>query len=838
MKEKYIKIASNIVHQNNFLSDYSILFKAYILNLVGDDFDPPSKDIALRLCTSAQIFIASDTSENIEMGSRILDMLLDLNPPYLEDIIIITISMFSHLGHYPNVRLINKRWNKRTEIDYSLDHLLQEEMHRSLNAIEKIGVDATNFQVDLWINLQEGNDVVTIAPTSTGKSFIIMQYLVQQMIETEGDSTFAIYIVPTRALIYEISRKLKNMLSDKNIDDIEIATIAQKDKIYKRKTIFVLTQERTMLLLHFQHIMRFSYMVVDEAHNIAEGSRGVLLHIVLSQVIQRGHVQLVFSTPASDFQNTFDPFLGKDDSRPCKTERSPVSKNFIYIKCSGNKLILRSASPAVEIRIPKKFTGEEYAQIVKRLGCKSSNIVYSNTKSICQKIVNKLLPGAATEKKELDVASDYIKQTIHEKYSLAKAIKKGIAFHYGPLPRNIRLLIENYAEKELIDYIVCTSTLAEGVNLPARNLFIRDPKTVPSKRGMPNTTMSRIQYRNIVGRAGRLMKHFSGNVFLVDYDKWEFKEVTEKKSEEHKLPTYFRILQDNTDDLIHLIKGHELGDNVDLQSLNVTLNKIMQDSREGTIEQIASDYLDRSKRRKLIREINILRNNIKIPDPILNLNPTIGIIQQNNFYEYLYLINDIKQLCPAWPIDRNFFDYLLNTLLPLLLEHKFIQLDKIDNEHYRHLYYYKICKIADGWVKGKSIKDIIHSYSLRRPDKAKDSSEIDKIVIDIIGLIENVIRFKLANAVKCFHDIYSFVAEEKDIALDDIPDIYSSLEIGASHKSMVTLISLGLSRQTAIEIFKLMPHIDIDDIKPIDRIKGHPNFNKLHEITQMEINNL
>ncbi|MEI6154538.1 MAG: DEAD/DEAH box helicase, partial [Deltaproteobacteria bacterium] len=634
MMESYISLSKDIVECSEFKQDYKTLFKAYISHLVGDRCEEPPRDVALRLSTSAQILVASGTNENIETGISIIDMFLELLPSYIEDLVIIAETMFSFLGNYPNIALISKRWQGRKPISLSLDSILAEEMHKHINNIESLGIDATDFQVDLWNSLQDGTDVVTIAPTSTGKSYIIMQYIVQSMLNMAGSiKTYAVYIVPSRALIYEVSRKIQNLLSEKGTDDIEVATVGQKEKEYERNTIFVLTQERMLMLLHFKPLMRFSYIVIDEAQSIAEGSRGVLLHIAISSAISRGPIQLIFSTPSKNYRNSFNFLLGNNDIEPCDTEHSPVAKNHIFVKCQQTHLVLTSKRPEIEIKIPKKFTGKsDYYKIVKRLGDKNNNIVYANRKFECDRIVRKLLTVVTTEKPELYDASDYIKKTVHEEYSLAEAIKKGIVFHYGPLPRNIRIMIENCVEEKLIDYIVCTSTLAEGVNMPAQNLFIRDPKTY-SKKGTDSVkAMSSVQFRNIIGRAGRLMRHFSGNVFYVDYDEWEFPETVHEDSEDHKLPTYFKILRDNTEDIINAISGKEVSDTVDPRILNATINKLLQDRQDWGIAGVLDHYVDSNKRQKIINAIEKLIGSIDITDAILRLNPTVGIFQQNKLY--------------------------------------------------------------------------------------------------------------------------------------------------------------------------------------------------------------
>ena len=78
------------------------------------------------------------------------------------------------------------------------------------------------------------------------------------------------------------------------------------------------------------------------------------------------------------------------------------------------------------------------------------------------------------------------------------------------LPTSIRLRIEELFRKRDggIHTIFCTSTLLEGVNLPADNLFITDYKN-------GSYPMSAVEFRNLIGRVGRIQYSLYGNAFLV-----------------------------------------------------------------------------------------------------------------------------------------------------------------------------------------------------------------------------------------------------------------------------------------------------------------------------------
>src|SRR5699024_1855637 len=110
--------------------------------------------------------------------------------------------------------------------------------------------------------------------------------------------------------------------------------------------------------------------------------------------------------------------------------------------------------------------------------------------------------------KELNELADYISRKIHPNYILVDLIRKGIAFHTGELPINVRIRIEEACREGLLKLVFCTSTLLEGVNLPADNIFVT---TLHNGKGK----LSRLDFLNLIGRVGRLGHSMIGNVFLI-----------------------------------------------------------------------------------------------------------------------------------------------------------------------------------------------------------------------------------------------------------------------------------------------------------------------------------
>ncbi len=110
----------------------------------------------------------------------------------------------------------------------------------------------------------------------------------------------------------------------------------------------------------------------------------------------------------------------------------------------------------------------------------------------------------STDEKLINLAKD-IRNEVHNDCYLADLVMRGVAYHVGYLPGNIRLRIERSFEAGILRTIFCTSTLVEGVNLPVDNIFITS-----YKNGISN--MDEVEFRNLVGRVGRIRYNLYGNV--------------------------------------------------------------------------------------------------------------------------------------------------------------------------------------------------------------------------------------------------------------------------------------------------------------------------------------
>ena len=113
---------------------------------------------------------------------------------------------------------------------------------------------------------------------------------------------------------------------------------------------------------------------------------------------------------------------------------------------------------------------------------------------------------AAKSKSVLD-AAEWIAENYHPDWALVRALQYGIGVHHGKVPRSLSQYLVRAFNQGAIKYLVCTSTLIEGVNTKAKNVIIYDNRVATKK-------FDYFTFNNIRGRSGRMFKHFVGKVFV------------------------------------------------------------------------------------------------------------------------------------------------------------------------------------------------------------------------------------------------------------------------------------------------------------------------------------
>lgn len=341
-----------------------------------------------------------------------------------------------------------------------------------------------SMQAKIFNLLMSGKNVVLSAPTSMGKSAIIDSAIASNKYNK------IVIVVPTIALIDETRRRIyKRFKSEYQI----IHHTSQETR--KQKAVYVLTQERVNDRDDLNNIDLF---IIDEFYKLAysndDQSRVISLNIALSKLLLSSK-QFYMIGPY------IDAIQGLEN----------LTRSYIFIPSDFNTVALNihkfDISPndleAKNHRLGKIFELDKGHTIIY---CKSQNSItqVSQFLTSLSLIKDQYLISPAIQKLNKWVTMHYGYNWIY-----SQALRHGIGLHHGALPRALQQKTIDLFNKGDIKYLICTSTIIEGVNTIAENVVIYDNRKSTSK-------IDGFTHKNISGRAGRMNKHLIGNVFCLE----------------------------------------------------------------------------------------------------------------------------------------------------------------------------------------------------------------------------------------------------------------------------------------------------------------------------------
>lgn len=369
-------------------------------------------------------------------------------------------------------------------------------------------------------------------PTSMGKSFIMRMFIKDEIVLQGVKKNYAL-IVPTKALINEVRSSIIKDLGS-NLERMNYRVVSAASDVALEEDhnfIFVLTPERLLYLLISRPEIEIDYLFIDEAHKLSgKNSRGPFYYKVVDMLLKKSNkTHFIFASPNIPNPQVYlqlmnDAIENGEENKLASTYSPVIQVKFLMNFAGGkieiynehtNKTILLARINKSDMKLNDMLLLFEAKNMRVAPEERTQTIVYYNgrTKAIdaARAFANS---RGITEKRdpELIALSKDISQEVHGDYYLADMIKKGIAYHIGYLPASIRTRIETLFQTGHITTMFCTSTLLEGVNLPADNLFITDNKIFRQQ-------MNPVDFRNLIGRVGRISYNLYGNVYFVSEEK-------------------------------------------------------------------------------------------------------------------------------------------------------------------------------------------------------------------------------------------------------------------------------------------------------------------------------
>lgn len=765
----------------------------------------------LHLLRFSDILCRSKESIHRNLSLKIISLLLEIKDISTSEYFrTIAANTLVKLGNFPSLPIIDsdKRYLKVDEIrnDYILKELMQE---------SPLGAPFTDAQYNVFEEMKKRNHYSFSGSTSFGKSFIFEAFT-KYIIQEHNKADNIVFIVPTKALINQIGNRLKEIVDKLGYRVITTPVIPRFFLNQDNKYIFVFTAERLISYFTQKDNPQIDYLFVDEAHKLLskKDTRTPLLYHALV-LAKRKSVNIYFASPNIPNAGIFLEMINNSTDESMYITESPVTQNRFFIDTVENKSFMIS-DYGDDIIFPKfDFKKNDVTSnlqlVLKTFSEDRQSIIYCNTvdKTIDTAIrFADRLPEIASG--EVDETMKLIDERIHHQYFLKKCLSKGIAYHFSGIPEEIKLRIEKLYKQGLIKFLFCTSTLLEGVNLPAKNIFILSEKIGDSK-------MSDIDFWNLAGRAGRLRKDISGNIFCVNlYNQsgyWKNSKdinILRTKTIREIKP---QILSKQNENLYKNISNY-------LEQKDYS-NKNLSNGKKKIIEMYGNILLfhDSINNDSILKDrfvdadkssVSILkktRNSLKVASDILATSIDINIANQNKI-----AISDVPNL----PTSTN-REGCLEVLTILYEQYKWSETESGGKNpmirHKNQLKYYAI--LMESWINTRPLKVLIQrtidyfynngderNIYIRQDGKLnpiefnkENEFHINKLINDVVSDIENILRFKIKNYVSNYQALLKNKEENLSV---NVADWESYIEYGTTNNEIIEIQNLGFSRNIAI----------------------------------------
>nr|XP_055169150.1 helicase POLQ-like isoform X6 [Nyctereutes procyonoides] len=379
-------------------------------------------------------------------------------------------------------------------------------------------------------SVQERKNLIYSLPTSGGKTLVAEILMLQELLCRRRD---VLMILPYVAIVQEKISGLSSFGVELGFFVEEYAGSKGKFPPIKRrgkKSLYIATIEKgnslVNSLIETGRISSLGLVVVDELHMIGEGSRGAILEMTLAKVLYTSKTTQIIGMSATlnnveDLQKFLQAEYYTSQFRPVELKEYLKINDAIYevdSKAENGMTFSRLLNCQYSNTL-KKMDPDHLVALATEVIPNYSCLVFCPTKKNCENVAEMICRF---------LSKQYLKHREKEKHEVIKNLKNissgnlcpilnrtipfGVAYHHSGLTSDERKLLEEAYSTGVLCLFTCTSTLAAGVNLPARRVILRAPYVAKE-------FLRRSQYKQMIGRAGRAGIDSIGESILILQEK-------------------------------------------------------------------------------------------------------------------------------------------------------------------------------------------------------------------------------------------------------------------------------------------------------------------------------
>lgn len=354
----------------------------------------------------------------------------------------------------------------------------------------------------------DGQNAVVFAPTSAGKTFVGEMAAIRQASQLQR----VFYLVPQKALAEEKYREFRDRYKSFGIS-VVISTRDRRDfdtRIHRGEfhiAVVVFEKMQSLLVTNPGLLDKVGLVVADELQMVGDSTRGAGLEILLTKILlAKSKLQIIGLSAvlgnAEDVAHWMNATLCETRERPVELRKGVLhSGNLRYIEHNSG----RESNEALSQCDSTNTTEVLVNQVCDFVDNGEQCIVFCKSRKDTQRltaIIAEAIDAPAADKAIADLVD---LEESENRSLLLDLLKNGVAYHNADLDWDQRDVIERQFRSGDISVVCATSTLALGVNMPSKNVFLDYERWNRGSKGRwGKTNISQAEYENISGRAGRL----------------------------------------------------------------------------------------------------------------------------------------------------------------------------------------------------------------------------------------------------------------------------------------------------------------------------------------------
>lgn len=395
--------------------------------------------------------------------------------------------------------------------------------------LHRVGIAPRGIQnAAIAEGLLDGQSVMIASPTGSGKTLVAEMALLRAVM----DGGRGAYLVPFRALAVQVNEVLQDHFDGMDVSiGLSTGDFETDGEDLRQFDIIVTTYERADSLLrrNVSWMQELTTIVIDEIQSLSEPVRGARLESFIIRIRRQvNNLQIVILSATVEAPGEIADWL---DCHLVESSDRPVPLTYKIIQTKNKPQTIKQL-------VMTTIQGD------------GQTLVFHRTRREAEASAARLAPDlgrqfTSLEKAELDKELQSIENhNIDIPSNLGILLRQGVAYHHAGLDHRSRMLIEKLFAKGMVRLICATTTLAAGMNLPARTVVLSTTRSPDDY----HSTISANTAHQMLGRAGRPGYDSKGfGIVLVD-SAGEMEEIRNK---------YFEKSKHNDSDTIQLTPIYE-----------------------------------------------------------------------------------------------------------------------------------------------------------------------------------------------------------------------------------------------------------------------------------------